>query len=160
MMHGCSDMIELRNDKPKWKYNMILQIERNISIFFHKHFEEKYTKERAFDDNYNDGRINIAHRQGNSVACASYSSILTHNINLSGEVLYSTSGGAPFTSSPAERPGAPGGEPPREVREEPSGWATGGEPTVHIKLGRSGIGGHKKTAENCRIYTVRQSVHS
>jgi hypothetical protein len=123
-------MIELRNDKPKWKYNMILQIERNISIFFHKHFEEKYTKERAFDDNYKDGRINIAHRQGNSVACASYSSILTHNINLSGEVLYSTSGGAPFTSSPAERPGAPGGEPPREVREEPSGWATGGEPTV------------------------------
>ena len=54
-----------------------LQIERNISIFFHKHSEEKYMKERAFDDNYKDGRINIAPRQGNAAACASYSSILT-----------------------------------------------------------------------------------
>jgi len=58
-----------------------LQIERNISIFFHKHSEEKYIKERAFDDNYKDGRINIAPRQGNAAACASYSSILTHNSN-------------------------------------------------------------------------------
>jgi hypothetical protein len=59
---------------------------------------------------------------------------------------------SPFHLPTAERLGATGGEPPQRVREEPSGWATGGEPTVHIKLGRSGIGGHKQTAEHCRMY--------
>jgi len=68
---------------------------------------------------------------------------------------------SPFHLPTAERLGATGGEPPQRVREEPSGWATGGELTVHIKLVRSdivnGIGGHKKTAENCRMYRMTQA---
>jgi len=52
-----------------------------------------------------------------------------------------TSGGAPFTYSPQRSDrGRPEGSPHKGVREEPSGWATGGEPPQRSPRGTERVG--------------------